>query len=201
MLKGILLNFNWIDILMVCLIVRIIIVGIKSNILIEVLGLLGAVCATFVTLHYYAWFGGWLHKNIFIPEAIQDILAFVVVWLTVYVIFKLIINGWSLIFRIEAQATVNQWGGAVIAAARSLFVCGMTFMFLFLSGNDYIKKISQQSFTGFYLTDFSPRTYRFIYDNFVAKFFPEEQLNEKAFDVGNADSHKKKHEKSKEKDR
>ena len=101
---------------------------------------------------------------------------------SLYVVFKLIVNGWSLLFKVETQAALNEWVSAIIAAVRGIIFCGLLFVFLLLSGNDYVKRISQQSFTGFYLVDFSPRIYRLMYEGLVSRFFPDEPLNDQAFE-------------------
>ena len=198
MIEDIFTNFNWVDILIIIVIVRIIYTGMKSNILVEFLALLGVVIANFVTLHYYSRFSDFLHDKLFMPEVVQDFFAFLLIWLTIYVLFKLIINGWTLIIKAQAHPTVDQWGGAILSFANSLFVAGMIFMLFLVSDNSYFQKIAKQSFTGFYLADFSPKAYQYFYDNLVVKFFPNEQLNEKAFHVLEADGSKKKsHQKKK----
>lgn len=190
-------NFNWIDILIAIIIVKIIYSGIKSNILVEFLALLGIVIANFVTVHYYIRFSNFLHEKLFVPETVQDFFAFLLIWVTIYVVFKLIINGWTLIIKAQAYPTVDQWGGAIFSFVRSLFVTGLMLMLFVVSGNEYFKKISRQSFSGFYLLDFSPKMYRYCYENLVVKFFPDEQLNEDAFHVLTADGKKKSQQKKK----
>lgn len=195
MIKDIFLNFNWVDVLIICLMVRTVFVGAKSNILVELLMLVGALCSTFITLHYYGRFGNWLNKNIFLPSTIQDLFAFILIWLTVQVVFKLIISGWSLVFKVEAQPAINEWGSAIVSAVRGIVACGLLFVFLMLSGNDYIKRISQQSFTGFYLADFSPRVYRLMYEGLVSRFFPDEPLNDRVFEFEKSKDQKNKSDK------
>ena len=200
MLSDLLANFNWIDILVLCLITRIITNGSRSTILGEFLALVGAMCATFVTLHYYVRFGDWLNKNIFLPELVQEIFAFILLWLTAYLAFKLIISGWGLIFKASTPMGLTQWIGAIIATLRSFFVCGLVFMLFLLCGSEYLQKIARQSFSGFYLVDFAPRMYHIAYDEFVSKLFPGEPLNEKALDLAKAPGKKKKSGESGEKD-
>ncbi len=196
MIDDLFVNFNWIDILIVIIIFRIVYSGIKSNILVEFLALLGVVMANFVILHYYTRFSDFLHEKLFMPRGVQDFFAFLLIWLTVYVIFKLIINGWMLLIKAQTHPAVDQWGGASLSFVRSLFVCGLIFMVFLVSGNEYFQKISRQSFSGFYLLDFSPKVYRYCYDNVVVKFFPDEQLNEHAFQVL-AQAQKQSHQKKK----
>jgi len=60
MIEDILVNFNWVDILIAIVIIRMIYTGSKSNILVEFLALLGIVIANFVTVHYYVYFADFL---------------------------------------------------------------------------------------------------------------------------------------------
>ena len=197
MIKDIFLNFNWVDVLIICLLVRTVFVGAKNNIFVELLMLLGALCSTFIILHYYGRFGDWLNKNIFLPATMQDLFAFILIWLTVEIVFKLIVNGWSLLFKVETQAALNEWVSAIIAAVRGIIFCGLLFVFLLLSGNDYVKRISQQSFTGFYLVDFSPRIYRLMYEGLVSRFFPDEPVNGRVFELEKTKDQKKRFDKKK----
>ncbi|OGX24886.1 MAG: hypothetical protein A2787_03595 [Omnitrophica WOR_2 bacterium RIFCSPHIGHO2_01_FULL_48_9] len=197
MIEDILVNFNWVDILIAIVIIRMIYTGSKSNILVEFLALLGIVIANFVTVHYYVYFADFLNAQLFMPEAVQDFIAFLLLWLTVYIAFKLIISGWTLIIKAQAHPALDQWGSTLFSFVRSLFVSGMIFLLLLVSGSHYLQKIAKQSFTGFYLLDFSPKMYKYCYDNLVVKFFPNEVLNEYAFDALDVDIHKKSPQKKK----
>jgi len=174
-------NFNWIDIIMACIVVRSVLIGLKSSITIEVFRFIGIICAIFITLHYYVNLGNFFHKNAFIPTTIDEIAAFVVLWLTVFFVFKLIGEGWALILKIEVHPLINRWGVLVLSLFRSVLVCALTFMLLFVSNNVYLGKMSNRAFTGQFLIDISPRIYDFIYKGIVRKYFPDENLNVKVF--------------------
>lgn len=197
MAENILLNLNWVDILILCIVVRMIYSGSKSNIGSEFLSLVWVALATFVILHYYARLGEWLHKAIFLPTLVQDLMAFILIWLSVYILLKIILQGWNLIFKVEAAGALNQWGGAILGAVQGVFVCGLIFVFLLVAGNDYLRKMAKQSFTGFYLVDFSPKVYRLFFDGLVVKFFPQEELNEGVFHLGEEQKKEPKNKKGK----
>src|SRR3990167_5864515 len=92
-------NFNWIDILIACIFARVVLVGLRSTLVTEVFRVIGTFTAIFVILHYYVSFGETLNEYVFIPEMIQEPLAFVILWLTVALIFKLVGDGWTLMLR------------------------------------------------------------------------------------------------------
>jgi len=162
---------------MLIIIVRMVYVGMNSSLLVEFFALIGSLCAVFITLHYFIRFAKFLHETIFIPELINEIFAALLLWLSVHIIFKLIIAGWSLILKVEAHPIFDKWGGGILALGRSAFVCSLLFFFLIISGNEYVHKMVKRSFTGFYLVDIAPYTYRGIYDGLVVKYFPTEPLN------------------------
>jgi uncharacterized membrane protein required for colicin V production len=176
---------------MIALVGRIVFMGMKSNIGLEFLGLLGAIVSTFVTLHYYVRLSKFLHESVFVPKDVSEVLAFIILWLTIYVVFKLIISGWSLILKGEAHPIIDKWGGLIISFLSSVLVCGLFFMLFLLAGNDYMRKISKQSFTGYYLVDISPTVYGWMYDQGVSKYFPDEPLNADVFHLKDKEDKKK----------
>ncbi|MFA5088594.1 MAG: CvpA family protein [Candidatus Omnitrophota bacterium] len=181
MLEEILANFNWIDLLMACIVIRAIVVGLKSNCVVELFRLAGILFANFIILHYYSRLGEILNKYAFIPAVAQGIFAYILLWLTVVLVFKLIGEGWTQLLRIEPHPNLNKWLGFVSSSVRGLLVCSLTFTLFIIAGNQYLEEVSRKSFTGFYLGEISPKIYKFSYDRVVSKFFPEEHLNANVF--------------------
>ncbi len=180
-MNNFLLTINWVDIFIICLVVKILLSGIRSTIMGEVFALLGTLVTTFLVLHYFSQFSVFLHRKIFIPSFISEMLSYLLLWLSVYVVFQLIIMGWLLAFKTEGGKPWDRWGGLILASFRSVLVCGLMFMMFLISGNDYVEKMSQQSWSGRYFTKVSPRVYKWTYEQLVNKFFPNEQINERAF--------------------
>ena len=161
-------------------------------VLVEFFKLIGMLVATFITLHYFTSFGEFLGGFLPLPLHFMEFISFLALWMVVVLVFKVIRDGWLLLIKTEAQETLNKVGGALTGIFRGLLVCGMVIMAFFLSGNHYLTKTSNASFSGFYLTNFSTGVYESCFDNLVSKFFPKEKKNLDALKITSRGSHKKK---------
>ena len=181
MFSKILSNLNWIDIVLVVIVLRVIYIGLKQGFVIEFFKLLGTFVASFIILHYYSAFGQVIHVYAFIPQAVQHAIAFLLLWFLVVLIFKFIRDGWMLLFKGEAHPAIHKWGGFSFAVLRAALICGLTFLLIFMSGNSYLIKTAKQSYLSPYLADISPKIYGICFDNFVGKLFPNERKNVMVF--------------------
>jgi uncharacterized membrane protein required for colicin V production len=178
MFNEILSNVNWVDILIGFIIVRSVYIGASRGLVIELFKLLGIFFATFITLHYCGKLAALFQGNVGIPLWIVELLAFLILWFAVVLIFTLIREGWLLLLKVEAAtAILDKWGGGLLGLIRGLLVCGMTILLLLISGNGYLETSVHQSFSGFYLMDLSPQVYSASYDGLVKKLFPDEKKN------------------------
>jgi len=183
MLENISLNFNWIDFLVIFIVIRVIYVGIKSKFLVEIFRLLGVLFAIFIALHF-SWKAGYLlQEYVFMPEAICVPFSFLLLWVTSIIIFKLISNGWLLMFRFELRPVLNKCIGAFISSIRAILVASLMFMLVFTTGYEYLGRVANRSFTGPFLIDLAPNIYEFTYDYLISKCFPNEHLNVRVFNL------------------
>jgi hypothetical protein len=120
---------------------------------------------------------------------LMELVSFLVLWIGVVFVFKVIRDGWMLLIKTEAQEAFNKFGGALTGAFRGLLVSGMLVIVLFLSGNQYLIKSINTSFSGFYLTTFSTGIYESCFDNLEAKFFPKEKKNLSVLKITSRGSH------------
>lgn len=181
MVAEILRNFNWIDILMVCIIVRVVYIGFKNGFIIELFKILTIVFAIFITLHYYSRLGYFLSDKFSFIRVSFDVLSFCLLWLLVIGFFKLIRDGVLLLLKIEAHPLFHKWGGLLLGVFRSVMTCSLLFLLLAVIQSNYIVQISKNSFVRPYLNDLAPDIYRGFYDTLITKFFPGEKLNQKVF--------------------
>jgi len=151
--------------------------GVKKGFAPEVFKCIGVLFATFFTLHYYSSFSKTLEGRVPVSSATNDVISYVFLWAFVIFAFKLIRNGFEVLFRMQAHPIVDMWGGLVLSAGRGLLLCSLTVLLLRLSGVDYLQKNSESSLGGSYLVVVAPSVYESIYDGFISKFFPSESLN------------------------
>ena len=192
MFSNILTTINWVDILMVCLMGRVIFIGVKNGFVTELFKLAGGLFATFVAFHFYGRLGELLHKYFWVPAGGQNVTAYVLLWSVVVLAFKFLRDGWMLIIKMEAQPAIDKWGAVIVATFRGLLICSLVFVLFLLTGNKYMSKKARHSFTGFYLIDLAPSIYNAVYDGFVGKLFPHEEKNKEALSLKDVDVKEKK---------
>lgn len=181
--EDILASFNWLDLLMIIVMIGVVFRGTVQGFVVELFRMIGTVFATVVVLHYYVRGAESLTGLAPLPEKIAEIFCFILIWVSTILIFKLIREGWLLVLKSEAKSGFSQWLGGFVAVVRCAFICGLLFFFIFLVGNRTLNIFAKKSVTGFYLLDLSPRVYKAAYDGILIKFFPEEAFNEKALET------------------
>ena len=187
MFSDILKTINWVDVLIFVISIRIIYIGIKNGFVIEFFKWVGVLFSIFITFHYYSELARLLKSRLPISEAIAQSLCFGLLWLLVFLIFKLIREGMMLMLKMEAHPLLDKWGGLLVSFLRSILIGSLALVFLQVLGVEYITKNVKKSFVNSYLFDISPKVYEAWYDGFVDKFFPSEKLNLSVFKLKNVD--------------
>ena len=174
-------NINWIDILMGCILARVIYISIKNGFITEFFKLLGILLATFLSLHFYVRLGDFFHAKLWMSRDFGNMVAYLILWILTVVVMKFVHDGWTLIFKTQAVPSIDKWGGFILGITRGLLICGLVYTLLFLTRNPYFGKKAKDSFLGFYLVDLSPNVYSGFFDGFIGKFFPDERKNNDVF--------------------
>ena len=179
MLKEILVNLNWVDILTGCILVRCIYSGVKKGLVFELFKWLGMLFATFIAIHYYVRLALSLQHLVMLPTVMGEPLAFIFLWLMVVGIFKLIRDGWMIILKVEPTGAVQKWGGLILAFPRAALISGLILILIFIIGHPFLTKGVRNSLSGFPLARLSIRIYEGSFNLVVSKLFLGEKKNEK----------------------
>ncbi|MBF0331882.1 MAG: CvpA family protein [Candidatus Omnitrophica bacterium] len=174
----ILKKINWVDILMLVLLVRIVYISAKTGFVTEFMKMLGALLACFFAFHYYvriAAFMGDATKDM--SEPVLQVCAFGVIWLVTFWIFHLVRNALVTVFTVQTMSLVDRWGAAVVSLAR-FFLTGSMIMFMFLmTDHSYVEKMMVSSYSQKYILGVAPKIYYTVTNGFVVKFFPGQKVN------------------------
>lgn len=172
-------HFNWLDVVLIIVIIRIVFIGVVQGLVVEFFKILGIFFATFLGLHYFIRGGKFLHQALAMPSGVAEMISFLIVVSLVVLTFKFIREGWLLILKMEAKPGFSQWGGGALGAVRGLLICSLVLFFIYLTGNQVLVKYADHSMVGSYLRDLSPKVYKATFDGFLVKFFPDEENNKK----------------------
>lgn len=171
-------HINWLYVLMIAILIRIIYIGVVNGFVVEFFKLIGVLFVSCVAFHYYPVIANSVHNRV--PMFSLDnwqAFYFCVLWFVTVVIFRLIREGLLLLFKVDAHPVLDQWGGAVVAVIRGVLICSLTMYALVLTDLAYIEKVPSQSLTKRVVMPIAPGIYTFTFHHVIKKLFPDEQIN------------------------
>jgi uncharacterized membrane protein required for colicin V production len=186
MLVEIIKQFNWIDVLIILVIGRIIYIGIKLGFPSEIFKLFGSIVALYLAFHYYTIVSDYFDERFdlrVMPLEFLDFLLFTVLSAMGYAIFVGLRAVFTRGIKVEAVPRLHKWGGFVLSVARSALLASL-FMYMFvISSISYLKNSVTHSYTGSRILELAPSTYRWLWDNLMSKFMTKEKFNDATTEI------------------
>ncbi len=177
---NILTNLNWLDLLMIVVMIGTVYRGAAQGFIVEFFRILGTFFAIIFALHFYFRASEFIYH--FFPVSVKfcEIVSFILIAVITVLVFKLARDGWILLLKVESKSSFSKWLGAILGVFHSFLVCALLFFFISLLAVEKIDIFAQKSITGVYLRDLSLKVYKATYDEVISKFFPDEPRNIKA---------------------
>lgn len=179
-LHDVLLRFNWIDIFVVILAIRIIYISFKGGLKVEFFKILGTLSALYVSLHYFSSLSLFLNTRIFNQKtttSFLDTLSFIALMCAGYGVFFLFRILIGKVVQSEVHSQLDKWGGLAVGTGRAVLTVSL-FLCLFLAtGSAYFRKCVHSSFSGTCITRAAADTYVFFWDSFASKLQTNEKIN------------------------
>jgi len=123
---------NWIDAVLMVLLLAMVIVGAKKGMIRELMALGIFVIAIIVAINYVDQFAVWVHENIGGSPLVSAFLSFIILLAAGYVAFKLIGILFYKIADIKASGKRDQMGGALVGFLRGWILIGFVTFVAFL---------------------------------------------------------------------
>jgi len=162
---------NWVDIIVIILLIRGGYIGLNQGFSVELFKVVGAVGVTVFSLLYYNKLGLWLSSHSFLPLQIAEFFSFLVLILALLFIFKLIRVLLFKILHLELFYGVERWGGFTLGLARSVIFTSLLLFALTLLPSEYIRgSVQDKSLFGPYLKEVAPKAL-----NFIVRFKPKSE--------------------------
>jgi len=178
MLKEILNIINIVDILIIAVFIRIIWIAVIKGVMVEFFKLFAVFITCFVALHYFNQLAGVLKGFLTLPVSLIEILAVVILWAFITILFRFMREGWLASINPEGKVALSQRiAGGALALPRAVLVSGLIFFLIFVSGNVYLNKKARQAWSGFYFRDKALRVYMLVYSQIVSRLFTGEEIN------------------------
>lgn len=185
MLK-ILTQLNWLDILIILFVLRLIYVAANNGMVIEGFKFLGVLLALYLSFHYYASLAVLLQERLginFISLEVLYFLTFLLLATMGYCLLIFLRRLFSQLIKIETVPTLSRWGGLVLGIIRGMLGISLILFMLVLSNIDYFRRSVSSSLFARHVAIIAPYTYRGIWEGLVSKFMSGEEFNQKVSEV------------------
>ncbi len=174
-------RFNWVDILFIILLLRILYIAFKTGLVPEFFKLLGTLLAIYVAMHYYTVLSDFLDARFGLEKKLPldflDFICFSLLAIISYLVGILFRQAFCRLIKLEAIPRLNQWGGFVIGIVRAVLLAGL-FAFIFsITSVQYLHDKVSESYFGLRLIKVAPQAYSSIWYGFMSKFTPAEKFN------------------------
>ncbi len=184
MLLEIIQQLNWIDVVIIAIMLRALYIGLKRGCVNEILQLLAILAAILVVFHYYPFCARFLENKVFFKTEIAKCSTFLALWMAVALVATFARSGFYLIFKIEAKSFFDKLGGLLIAIVRGALIASMILFLLTLTGSKYLDRNIQGSYLSPRITSLAPDVYRFVFKGFISQYFSNEILNQDLLSPG-----------------
>lgn len=145
-------HINWVDILVVIIVVRITYVSFKEGLSHQIFPLIGSIVVLVLPLHYYRAIGALASSDIGIPRALADFLAFLAIAVAFGFVAKLIKFLLDKIIKIEWHPVIERFGGIIAGVVRAFITASIILILLCVIPLPYFQRsIKTKSLTGLHI--------------------------------------------------
>lgn len=181
MISGILTKLNWVDFIVICIIIRILYVAAKNGVVVESFKLLGIIFTTYISLHYYINLSNYIAARFPGFQFPQDLLQFFVFIVLVTISYSIFVFARRLfcnLVKMEAVPMLSKWGGVFLGVGRGFLTAGLIVLLLLISTFPYLNTSVRKSYSGKYLFNTSVASYSAMWNGLMSKFLTNEKYND-----------------------
>lgn len=165
-----LFNINWIDILIIILLVRTSYVGFTKGFSYEFLTLLALLCSVMLSIHSYSFVASYLTQSINLPIGFSNFISFVILALGSYFILSFLKNFLHKFINLEMFPKFERIGGIILGFARGAVIASLVLLSMMLIPNKYLRdSIMVNSMTSNVFIKVAPTCYEYVV-NWLPKY-------------------------------
>ena len=140
---------NWIDGILIALLLAMVIVGSKKGLIRELMAFVVIFAAIIVSINYIDRFAVWVHNQLSVSPLVSALLSFIILLALAYTVFKLLGMLFYRMADLKKMGKRDQMGGALVGFLRGWVVVSfLTFLTFLLPMPDSFYLNFEESFLG-----------------------------------------------------
>ncbi len=153
-------QINWIDIVVLILLIRTSYVGLSRGLTKDFFSFLAIIITTCFSIHYYELLAGFLTSHMdFLNNKTAILLSFMLLVIGSLLIFKIFVYLISQLIKIEFASFLEKIGGLIIGIVYGFLLSSLLIIILSFSETDYIQGSLRRSWSAPFIIEIAPRTY------------------------------------------
>jgi len=154
-------SLNWVDVLVIIIILRISYVAFQEGLSHEIFPLAGALATIVLSIRYYTQIGGLISGNLIkISPLVSNFLGFLIIAGITGLACKLLKAILDKIIHVEWHPLIERFGGFIFGLARAFMTASIVLIIMALMPLPYLQRsIRDKSATGMYIVRIGPAIY------------------------------------------
>lgn len=180
MFSSFLKRFNWVDLVIIILLLRTSYVASKKGFFAEVFKFLGMLLGVYLSLHYYTVLSDFLRSIIRVKEVpieMLDFFSLIILAVLGYFVFFFLHMTLEKFIKVEAVNLIERWISFALGIGRAVLLASLIIYAFSIPVVTYLKRSVDNSLSSVYLYKVSPTVYKTIWDKVMSKFMPKEEFN------------------------
>ncbi|MBA2123498.1 hypothetical protein B9J78_00905 [bacterium Unc6] len=145
-------TFNWVDVLVIILLIRAGFVGWTKGLTLEFFKFIGIVVTMFVSLRFYDNLSSWTQTRFLIPETYGDFIWFIILAATCILTIKLASIFLEKVVQLKFSASIEKPGGLSLGILRGILGTSLIIFAITLIHLEYLRTSVERSFLGYWLS-------------------------------------------------
>ena len=171
------IKVNWVDVVVLLLVIRCVYTGIRNGLTVELFRFLGVISGLIIAIYWYGKAANIFIVNFSLPERICEFVCFIAIAQIIRLIFKYGITLAFKILNIQFLPQLEKPGGGIVGFGRGIILSGTLLLAIVLLPSVYLEEsIYDKSFSGMFLIKACEKTYKSL-----TFWLPEESTDKGIF--------------------
>ena len=156
------LRLNWVDIIILILLLRTTYTGFTRGLGYEVLNLIGLIATVVIAIHNYKYLGTFFVNRLDLPVEFSNFIGFLILAFGTVLVFRYIRNIFYRYLKVGIFPILERFGGLIFGFIRGCLLVSIVLLCLLLIPNSYIRgSIYHKSLGGMLFLKAAPTCYEY----------------------------------------